>query len=145
MKKILVLAAITFSTMCAFATDPGVDPKVLESFKTEFATAKEVSWTTAPDFYKAEFTFNSQHVSAYYSKEGELIGLSRYITSLDLPLGLQAGLKKTYGDYWISDLIEVTKSNSTTYYITVEDADTQLVLKAEAGQDWSMFKKVKKA
>lgn len=144
MKKIFLIVAITISAMSAFANEPGVDPRVLESFKTEFSTAKEVSWTTAPDFYKAEFTFNGQHVSAFYSKEGELMGLSRYITSLDLPLNLQAGLKKTYSDYWISDLAEITKSNSTAYYITVEDADTQLVLKAEAGENWSVYKKVKK-
>ena len=117
----------------------------MESFKNEFAAAKEVSWTTTEDFYKAEFVFNDQHVSAFYSKEGELMCLSRHITSFDLPLNLQAGLKKSYSDFWISDLVEVTKSNSTTYYITLDSADTQIVLKAGSGETWNVYKKIKKA
>lgn len=145
MKKILLMLAITIGTMSAFAGETGVDPKVLEAFKNEFTAAKEVSWTASANHYKAEFVFNGQHVSAYYSKEGELMGLSRFITSVDLPLGLQANLKKTYGEFWISDLFEVTKSNSTTYYITLEDADTQVVLKASPDENWSVYKKVKKA
>ncbi|HEX7846157.1 MAG TPA: hypothetical protein VF476_10190 [Chitinophagaceae bacterium] len=145
MKKILLTLAIAITTLSSFANQPDVDPKVLESFNTEFATAKEVSWTAATDYYKAEFTFNGQRVNAFYNKEGELLGLTRYITSPDLPLALQAGLKRSYADYWISDLFEVTKSNSTTYYITVENADTQIILKASPEENWSVYKKTKKA
>ena len=144
MKKILFIIAIAFCSLSAIANEPGVDPRVLESFKTEFASAREVKWTTTSDFYKADFTFNDQQVSAYYSKEGELIGLSRHITSFDLPLSLQAGLKKSYNSYWISDLVELTKSNSTIYYITLEDADTQLILKAGDGESWNEYKRTKK-
>ena len=32
--------------------------------------------------------------------------------------------------YWVSDLVEVSKSDGTYYYITLENADTQLVLKS---------------
>lgn len=145
MKKLILMLAITIGSFSAYAGETEVDPRVLESFKTEFTTAKEVSWSATSEYYKAEFIFNSQHVSAFYSKEGELLGLTRYITSLDLPLGLQANLKKNYADFWISDLFEVTKVNSTTYYITLEDADTQVVLKASAGENWTLHKKIKKA
>ena len=111
-----------------------------------YGTAKGLNWNAAENYYKAEFIFNDQHVTAFYNKDGgELLGLSRHITSFDLPLNLQSELKKSYSEYWISDLIEVTKSNSTTYYITIEDADTQYVLKATGGETWSEYKKVKKA
>src|SRR5689334_14163064 len=99
MRKILLMLAITICTMSAFASGTEIDAKVLQSFKTEFATAKEVTWSDAGSYYKAEFTFNGQHVNAYYSKEGELLGLTRYITSVDLPLSLQTSLKKTYSDF----------------------------------------------
>ncbi len=146
MKKFILALIITIGSFSAFAF-PGeneVDPKVLESFKNEFAAAKEVSWTTGASFYKAEFTFNSQHVTAFYGLDGELMGISRNITSLDLPITLQASLKKSYGDYWISDLFELTKRSSTSYYITLENADTQVVLKATADEGWTVYKKVKK-
>lgn len=145
MRKIFLILAITICSMSAFASEAEIDAKVLRSFKTEFATAKEVSWTDGGSHYKAEFTFNGQYVSAYYSKEGELLGLTRYIASVDLPLLLQTSLKKNYSDFWISDLFETNKDDNTTYYITLENADTQVVLKASAGETWSVYKKNKKA
>jgi len=144
MKKIIMALAITISTVSAFAGEKEIDPKVLESFKTEFATAKEVAWSAGSNYYKAEFIFNSQYVTAFYGLDGELIGLSRFITSVDLPLSLQTGLKKNFSDYWVSDLFELTKKNSTSYYITLENADTQLMLKATADEGWVVYKKVKK-
>jgi hypothetical protein len=145
MKKFLLILAILVSTASAFASDKIVDPKVLESFNSEFSAAKEVNWSRGENFFKAEFLFNGQHVSAFYNPDGELLGLTRYISSTDLPLNLQTALKKTYSDFWISDLFEVTKSDSTGYYITLENADTMIILKASIENDWSVYKKVKKA
>lgn len=146
MKKMILLLVITITTLGAFASDEKkVSAKVLDAFQTEFTTAKEVSWTATDTYYKAEFVFNDQHVKAFYSLEGELIGLTRYITSVDLPMNLQTSLKRSFTDYWISDLFEVTKSNSTSYYITLENADTVIVMKATANDSWTAYKKVKKA
>lgn len=144
MKKMIMILAVALSTLSAFASDEKVNQKVLDAFKQEFATATAVTWTTATDYYKAEFTFNGQSVSAFYNYDGELMGLTRYITSLDLPMSLQAALKKSYSEFWISDLFEVTKSDSTGYYITLENADTTIVLKATADSDWNVYKKSKK-
>ena len=144
MKKMILVLAITISTLSAFASDEKISAKVLDAFQTEFTTAKEVSWTASDNYYRAAFTFNDQHVQAFYSLEGELIGLTRYITSLDLPMNLQTSLKKSYTDYWISDLFEVTKSDSTGYYITLENADEKLVLKAKAHKSWKVYKRIVK-
>ena len=146
MKKIILLLAITISTFSAFARDEEkVSAKVLNAFQTEFTSAKEVNWTAGDNYYKAVFTFNDQHVQAFYSLEGELLGITRYITLLDLPMNLQTSLKKSYTDYWVSDLFEVTKSDSTGYYITLENADSVIILKATAMDNWSVYKKAKKA
>ena len=145
MKKMILALAIMVSTLSAFAGEENVDPKVLASFKTEFATAKDINWSAGSNYFKAEFVFNGLHVNAYYNSDGELLGLTRYITLLDLPMNLQASLKKTYSNYWVSDLFEVTKTEETGYYITLENADTKLVLKATSDDDWNVYKKVKKA
>ena len=144
MKKIILVLAVSITALTAFASDNTVDPRVLESFKTEFTNAKEVSWVAGEDYFRAEFTFNEQRVNAYYSPAGELLGITRYITSLDLPMNLQNSLRKSYSDFWISDLFEVTKSESTSYYITLENADTKLVVKATANDEWSVYKKTRK-
>ena len=150
MKKMILSLAIVFTTISAFAGsasrgEDNVNQKVLNAFKNEFAAATQVEWTTADDHYKAEFIYNDKYVFAYYNLDGELLGLTRYISSADLPIHLQMNLKKKYSHYWISDLFEVAKSEVTSYYITIENADTRIVLRSTGGSDWSVFKTVKKA
>lgn len=145
MKKIIVTLAIALTTLSSFAGEEKVNTKVLDAFKTEFNAATEVEWTVGTDFYRAAFVYNQQHVFAYYNTEGELLGLTRYISPVDLPILLQAGLKKNYKDYWISDLFEVAKISGTSYYITIENADTKIVLKSNGGNEWSVHEKTKKA
>src|SRR5688572_22838123 len=120
MKKMIVTLAVAMSTLVAFAGDENVNAKVLDAFNTEFTTATEVEWTEGSNYYMAAFTYNNKHVFAYYNTDGDLLGLSRYISPADLPIGLQSNLKKNYPDYWVSDLFEVAKNGETGYYITLE-------------------------
>ena len=141
MKKIIVTLAVALSTLCSFAGEVNVNAKVLDAFNSNFATAKEVTWTASRNYYKATFVFNDQHVYAFYSADGELMGLTRYISSLDLPISLQVSLKKDYSNYWISDLFEVSNSEGTSYYITIENADAKVVLKSAGSEDWKTYQK----
>ena len=144
MKKIILTLAIAVTTLSAFAFK-GVNEKVLKSFQSDFNTAKEVVWTAGNNYYKAAFTYNEKHVFAYYSADGELLGVTRYLSPADMPMHLQTELKKDYNNYWVSDLFEVSKPEGTAYYVTLENADTKLVLKAENGNDWNYYQKVKKS
>ncbi len=141
----MLTLAIAFSTLSAFAGEEEVSPKVLNAFNNEFKTAKEVEWTVGTNYYRATFTYNDKHVYAYYDVNGELLGLSRYVSPADLPLSLQGTLRNNYGAYWVSDLFEVANSEGTTYYATVENAETKLVLKASDGKNWNTYYKSKKA
>ena len=145
MKKMILTLAIAVSSLVAFAGEVNVNEKVLDAFKTEFAAVKEVEWAAGSDYYKASFKYNEKYVFAYFSTDGDLIGLTRYISPVDLPLNLQIGLKKNSNGYWISDLFEVAKNETTSYYITLENADTKTVLKSTGGSDWKVFKTVKKS
>ncbi len=144
MKKMILTLAIAVSTLSAFAGEENVNQKVLDAFKTEFSTAKEVAWSAGNNYYKATFTYNGKHVFAYYKENGELLGLTRYLSPADLPISLQRSLKNDYEDYWISDLFEVVKNEESGYYITLENADTKLVLKAGDIYGWSVYQKNKK-
>lgn len=145
MKKMILTLVIAISSLAVFAGEEDVSKKVLDAFKTEFTTAKEVEWTTGSDYYKAAFIYNDNHVFAFYGLNGNLLGITRYISPVDLPISLQISLKKNNEDYWISDLFEMSKNNSTSYYITIENADTQKVLKSTGGSDWEIYKTVKKS
>ena len=147
MKKILLSLAmfVTLGTMSAFADSSDVSPKVLTAFSNDFNSVKEVEWSVGTNYFKAAFTFNGNHVFAFYNTNGEMLGLTRYISSLDLPMNLQISVKKNYSDYWISDLFEVANNDGTNYYITLENADTKIVLKANGNSDWKTYNKVRKA
>ena len=141
MKKIIIMLAVTISSLAAFAGEENVNKKVLNAFSQEFAGAKDVKWTTNETFYKASFVFNGQYVYAFYQLDGELLAMTRNISSLDLPISLQTSLKKGYDGYWISDLFEISNNEGTKYYITMENADSKLVLKSTNAGDWTSFKK----
>jgi len=146
MKKMILSLAIAFTTLTAFAgNEDNVNQKVLNAFKNDFTAVSQVEWTMTDDYYKASFIYNDNYVYAYYSTEGELLGLTRNISPVDLPVYLQMNLKKKYSNYWISDLFEVAKNDATYYYVTLENADSKVVLKSTGGSDWSVFKTVKKA
>jgi hypothetical protein len=73
------------------------------------------------------------------------MGLTRNISSTQLPISLQAELKKEYSEFWISDLFEVANDEGTHYYITIENSETKLVLKGSTDGSWSTFQKSRKA
>jgi hypothetical protein len=143
MKKIVIAAAL-FVSLSAFANEKIVSQKVLNAFQTEFTSAQEVAWTVISDYYKADFDMNGQKVSAFYNTDGDLMGITRNISPVQLPVRLQINLRKNYVNYWISDLFEVAKNSGTTYYVTMEDGDKKIVLTSEAGSGWSTYKKDRK-
>lgn len=138
-----LMLMMSFSTSFA-GTITGVDERIVNSFKKDFATAEDVQWEKGNSFTKATFKLSGQVMFAYYAEEGSLLAVSRNITTTQLPLGLLTELKKNYRDYWISDLFEIAMNNETAYYITLQNGDHTLVMKSNAGISWDLFKKERK-
>src|SRR6478736_4397592 len=127
MKKIMMILALvlTVGTSFAFTGEEAVNKQALNAFKKEFASATDAAWTVGTNFYKVTFSLNDEKLFAYYNTQGEFLAVTRNISSLQLPLTLQTSLKRSYSNYWISDLFEVAKSDGTNYYVTLETADTK--------------------
>jgi hypothetical protein len=148
MKKIMFSAvfAAMLVTNSLFATEvPDINAKALTAFNNQFTNATDVEWSADIDFYKATFLYNSNYITAYYNTEGDFVASIRNITSSNLPLMLQTRLKNNYSDYWISNLYELTKNESTSYYITLENADQKIILKSAGDSGWTVHKKSNKA
>ena len=145
MKHFILILAIAFSSLSSFANDTEVTPAAIKSFNSAFKTATEVNWTKSDNYFKVDFSLNGLYAAAYYDAEGNMIALTRNISSLQLPITLQASLKNNYECYWISDLVELANESGTSYYITLENADTKMILKASSGFDWSHYKKLRKS
>lgn len=146
MKPILIAVALLAGTFTkSFATDvvPAVEPSVLKSFNATFASATEVDWSSTQDFYKAQFALDGRYVDAYYHADGTLMAVTRHISATELPVILQTALKNKYKNQWVSDVFELTKDGSLQYYVTIEDADSKIVLKSVA-TDWNTYRKERK-
>ena len=142
----LLLSAV-FLTTSIFASNIGgnVNSQVLSAFTSKFTEAKHISWSKSDNYVKASFQMNGQHMFAYYAETGELMGVSRHLTSSQLPINLQSEVKRISPDSWITELFEYATESETTYYMTIENAEQKIHLKSESAHSFVVFRKTKKA
>jgi len=138
MKKITMMLAmaLTLTTTWAFTGEEAINKQALIAFKTEFAGATDAIWSIGKDCYRVAFTLDDQQLFAYYTTDGEFMAVTRNISSFQLPLNLQSSLKKFSHNHWITDLFELSNSIGTSYFVTIETADTKIILKSANGSDW---------
>lgn len=144
MKKLVLLIAIVFATQLSFATDATTPSSAGSSFDRDFQKATNVQWQYTEAYSMASFVLDNQLMSAYYTPDGELMAVTRNIVCDQLPLKLLMELKQNYSAYWISNLFEVVNESSDEYYITLENGDETLVLKAKAHKSWKLYQKTVK-
>lgn len=94
MKKIfLILSFVIVAGLYTASADPGVDPRVRQSFQREFPTARILKWEKNGDYLKATFVFNENRTEAWFSNEGELQGTIRCLLYDQLPFAVMRELK----------------------------------------------------
>lgn len=147
MKKFFIVAMILLTGLSTtFANLRGsINEKVSKAFSKDFAGAQEVTWENKENFAKATFKLGSQVMFAFYSQDGDLLGVTRNIVSSQLPINLLSDLKKGYNSYWITDLFEMGSNSNTSYYVTLENSTHIVVLKSTGTEGWSVFSRTKKA
>src|SRR5690349_5892255 len=124
MKKViagLILGSMILVNSAFANTNDNINEKVAAAFKHEFVQAKEVSWQKTDNYFKAVFKLNDDILTAYFSQDGEMMGVVRNLLSTELPINLQTSLKKDFTGYWITDLFEFAKKDASGYYITIEN------------------------
>ena len=139
MACVMTLSA-TYSFAAATPTDNG---EVKTSFKHDFSDAQMMSTEAHDNFTKVVFKLNEQVMTAFYSNGGELLAVTRNITSSQLPVSLLMSFKKHYGEYWITDLFEMSQDASSTYYLSLENSDSKITLRSN-GDSWEVYANVKK-
>lgn len=147
MKKLFIVAMILMTGLSTTFANlrESVNEKVSKAFTKDFVGAQDVKWEVKENFAKATFKLNNQVMFAFYSQDGDLLGVTRNIVSSQLPINLLSDLKKSYSNYWITDLFEMGNNNNTTYYVTLECSTHTVVLKSTGTEGWSVYSRVKKA
>lgn len=134
----------TLFTKSSFANEgTAIEPEVLKSFQTTFAAAQNADWTETENLYKVQFALNDQRITAFYQKDGTIAAITRNISPMQLPVSLHTALKNDYKSYWVVELFELSNEDGVQYYVTLEDADSKIVLKSTAAT-WNLFQKQRK-
>jgi hypothetical protein len=142
MKKIMITITLAIAVMTSvFASEDKVSPETLQAFNSKFQKAHSITWTASGNYYKASFNYSGNWMYAWYTKDGKFISVTRNVSSTELPFYLRNSLKNKYAGYWIMDVIEESNKYGFSYYIKLEDADKQIVLKSKSGSDWVINQK----
>jgi hypothetical protein len=113
------------------------------SFKKSFGNAQLLSTETHQAFTKLTFKMNDVIMFAFYSNSGELLAITRNITSSQLPMNLLMSLKSDYSAYWITELFEFKGDDVSCYYVSLESADAKVTLRSN-GDSWEVYSSVRK-
>ena len=138
-----LVIALLFS-LCSFANPVNdVNGEIKASFKRSFQNAQMMGTETHKAFTKVTFKMDEVIMFAFYSNSGDLLAVTRNITSTQLPVKLMQDLKNNYGAYWITELFEFTGDDQHCYYVSLESADAKVTLRSNE-DGWEVYTTVKK-
>jgi hypothetical protein len=147
-KKILILTTsllLMLSASFAKSIARPIPKYVSTVFANDFSRARDIKWESYNGYYKASFDDMGKTAYVFYTADAEFMGIATHLSADKLPLALRSTLSETYKGYWITDLYQITINTTPGFLITIENADRKIMLKAEAGEFWSLYSEVKKA
>jgi hypothetical protein len=146
MTAFIMALILTVTTSFAFAADSkDIVRQVNANFKQHFKTARIISTDASGKYTKVTFMQNDIIKTAFYGDNGKLLAVVRNLLSSQLPADLRADLKDNYGDYWITELFQIkgedhsTQDNLNCYYVSLESANSKVVLRSVDDITWEVF------
>ena len=134
---------LTLGVSTSFAANTTDNRGVNASFRKDFKQAELLATDAGKDYTKFTFKINGAVLYAFYNESGELLALTHNIKSSELPINLLMQINRDHSNYWISDCFEMDANGSTSYYITLENADTKLTLHSTENT-WETYSKTTK-
>ena len=145
MKRFILSLAVSILLIGqSFANEASIPETVMASFQTRFQNAQSITWSDTKDHYTVRFSLNAQPYCAFYAYDGSFIALSRQISVTQLPLLMQESLQKQYKNYTVFSVLELQEENTVSYYVSMENAKTTLIVKTGSCPQWTEFMKTKK-
>ena len=140
-KKLAIAVALllTVGVTSSFATPTDKTDVIKASFKKDFQKAELMGIEANNSYNKLTFKMNDIVLYAFYTDNGELLAVTRNIKSTQLPIQLLLDLKRDYANYWITDLFEFNGDGTNNYYVTLENADTSITLRANSSDEWHLY------
>lgn len=143
--SLAVFTVLTGTTLFAAGND-GDNPRAQATFKREFSSARNVSWTALANksIFQASFTVNGERLNAFFNEDGDLLATGRYIETSTLPMLVNQRVSERYGQYNVAEAIELVNGGETSYILTLENGSRKVVAQAYANGSVYVIKKTKK-
>jgi hypothetical protein len=143
-KKAAVVMACVFGLGISYSYAATKDNgEIKNAFRHDFENAQLMSTESHDHFTKVFFTLNGQVMTAFYSTGGNLLAVTRNLVTSQLPMNLLMGFKNRYSEYWVTDLFEMSQDATSSYYLTIENADKKITLRSN-GEGWDVYASEKK-
>ena len=140
-KFAIIFASASLIVTMSFGQTISKVPKEIEtSFKDIFQDSNYIiKWEIISNLYKVTFNKDNQNESAFFDEKGELVDVSRNISSISLPIILSSKLNDLLVNGKLLELFEVDSDNEVTYYATIEETKKGVIYKS-IGSDWAFYK-----
>jgi hypothetical protein len=159
MKKIfLTIATAALLSVNVFAADGGkksaetanISYAVQQEFSTDFADAKDVTWTITKNVQKADFTVDGVKKTAFYNLSGEFLGTTQVVGYNAIPAKSKQLIATAYPDYVAKNVI-VYQTNTavnedidpTSYFVDLKDGVHEILVRVTGEGKLEFFKQVK--
>ena len=144
-----LIGLFTMITMCAAAQhESGKSPitdKMMQSLQKEFGNASGIGRTGDKDngLVHARFLYNNEPVEAFFSEDGNLVSVARFIEERQLPILVIKEMMTNYPKYKIREALELTNENDTGYVISASNEKETVILKFSPNGESSRIKRIK--
>lgn len=134
MKKITILSLLGLSVFCTLAQESKkiIVPEVVkQAFVKKFPAAQKPGWSLENTTeYEAEFKINKVAMSANFDQNGAWLITETEIRSSQLPVAIQAVLKKEFTDYKVEETEKAETSSGEVFYeVSVEKSKSNLEIR----------------
>jgi opacity protein-like surface antigen len=143
MKKLFIAALIVLAAgSTAFAADVAkVSRQMKNNFEILFPRASNVAWTESSQFLSATFTVDDEELTAFFAKDGDLLGTTQKLELSQLPAKGLKKIRKDYASFKITQAIEYVSGEQSKYYVMIEDENnSKKVLEVDAYGGVYVFK-----
>jgi hypothetical protein len=142
MKKLFIAALIVLAAgSTAFAADAAkISRQMKTNFEILYPRATNVSWSEAPQFLSATFTVDEEEMTAFFAKDGDLIGTTQKLELNQIPAKAIKKIKKNYATFNITEALEFTSGDTSKYYVMIEDGNRKQILEVSGFGDITVFK-----
>jgi len=126
-----------------------VSYSVENEFTSDFSDAKNVSWSITPNVQKATFTQDGVKMTAFYSLQGDYMGVTQNVDYAALSDKAKAIIADKYKDYSVKEVVKLETTNpdanfeETNYFVDLKNGADEILVRVTSSADVYFFQQVK--